>query len=186
MSRPRPIGSQSTAFREPTARTHQLVTNEVGGEVMVYDLARHHLHRLNDVSATVWRLCDGRRTVHELARESGLPMETVRAAVGQLASAELLDGASAAGSTIPGQSRRSFLRKAAVAGAAVPLITSITAPSAAANHSQGQCIPHLSDVPGADTAHHPDCKHCCRPNGGDGFCYFVDVFPFGMWRCWGQ
>jgi hypothetical protein len=168
----------------PAARFENLVMTEAGGEVLVYDETSHHIHRLNQASATVWGLCDGRRTVAALASESGMTVEMVQVALGKLADAMLLDGDLPAGARATGQSRRSFLRKAAIAGAAVPVIASVSAPDAAASHSQGNCIPHLTVVAGATTANDPLCKHCCRPGGGDGFCFLSA--PGGTdWRCWG-
>jgi hypothetical protein len=170
----------------PSARYEGLVSSDLGAETLVYDLERHAVHHLNEVSATVWRQCDGQRTLVELAGACDLKTETVQLALGKLASANLLAGDLPVGMRVPGQSRRALLKKAAIAGVAVPLVASVTAPQAAANHSQGDCIPHLTDVPGATTANDPLCAHCCRPGGGDGFCYFQPVPPFGVWRCWGQ
>jgi hypothetical protein len=168
----------------PAARFEHLVMTEAGGEVLVYDETSHHIHRLNQASATVWRLCDGRRTVAALASESGMTVEMVQVALGKLADARLLDGDLPAGARAAAQSRRSFLRKAAVAGVAVPVIASVSAPDAAASHSTGNCIPALTDVPSATTANGGPCAHCCPPPGfTEGFCFFQPVFPFGVWRC---
>jgi len=110
---------------------------EAGGEVLVYDEQSHHIHRLNQVSAAVWRHCDGRRTVADLATETGMAAEMVQVALGKLADARLLDGDLPAGVRAAGQSRRSFLKKAAVAGGvALPVLVSISAPTAAQTTSQ--------------------------------------------------
>src|ERR1700686_4969121 len=51
----------------PTARTEGLVIEEFADEVLVYDLRRHKAHCLNSTAALVWRRCDGRTTVAEVA-----------------------------------------------------------------------------------------------------------------------
>jgi hypothetical protein len=170
----------------PAARIDNLVSNDVSGDVIVYDLVSHQLHHLNETSAIVWRLCNGQRTLADVSRETGMTEQTVLVALGKLAGADLLDGNLRTDVSLTGSSRRAFLKRAAVAGTAVPAIASITAPSAFANHSQGDCLAHRTHVVDANTAYHPLCAHCCRPGGGDGFCYFQPIEPFGGWFCWGQ
>ena len=53
----------------PKARKHDLVTRQIPGELLVYDLKRHKAFCLNETAATVWKNCNGRRTVAELAAE---------------------------------------------------------------------------------------------------------------------
>jgi hypothetical protein len=119
----------------PRARTAELITTEVGDQVLVYDLQRHHIHHLNPTSATVWQLCDGRRTVGDLARAAGIDDEAARLAVRQLADADLLDGTLSPEVGSARQSRRRFMKRAAIAGVAVPVIVSVSAPQAAAQSS---------------------------------------------------
>jgi hypothetical protein len=147
-----------------------LVITESGAEVLVYDVNRHQIHHLNEVSAVVWRLLDGRRTLADVAsaaqRQLGTEVskETVLQAVAKLAGANLLDGAPASDWSPPAQSRRAFLRKAGVAGAiAVPAIVSITAPAfAGAGFSicriGAQQWPEACELGGA-SAQAGDC--CC-------------------------
>ena len=44
-----------------------LVVQELDGEALLYDPLAHLLHRLNDTGFLIWRLCDGRRSVDEIA-----------------------------------------------------------------------------------------------------------------------
>src|SRR5256885_8352300 len=59
----------------PLRRRSGLVVEDFFGELLVYDLERHTAHCLNETAALIWRSCDGRRTVAELAamlsRKSG-------------------------------------------------------------------------------------------------------------------
>ncbi len=133
-------------FSVPAARIDGLVVTESRDEVLVYDTAQHHIHHLNQTSAIVWRLCDGRRTVADLVREaqvkdSGKVTEdSVRLALTKLADAKLLDGPLAASMQGARHTRRTLLKRAAVAGAvAVPAIVSMSAPAAAGAISGLDC-----------------------------------------------
>jgi hypothetical protein len=119
----------------PRARTAHLVTTRMDGETLVYDATRHHIHHLNPLAATVWGLCEGRRTVAVLARDSGLDDAVVHLALRQLAEAGLLDGALSPAVSGFHRSRRAFMRNATIAGVAVPMIISVSAPHAAAQSS---------------------------------------------------
>jgi hypothetical protein len=118
----------------PFARTDQLIVQEVPNEVLVYDLDRHKAHCLNRTSAIVWKHCDGQTTVGQLARllerEMNTPVETdvVWLALKQLEKFHLLQ------ERVPqakGVSRRDLILKYAPATLAVPLILSISSPTAA-------------------------------------------------------
>ena len=79
-----------------TARDEVLI-EALGDELVVYDLVRHRAHCLNKSAALVWRHCDGKTTIAELAKllqkELGLPAldeDLVWLALGELQRAELL------------------------------------------------------------------------------------------------
>jgi hypothetical protein len=111
-----------------------LVTSEVGDEVLVYDQDSNHIHRLNETSAAVWRLCDGRRSVTDIALAAGMTDDTVRIALAKLADSNLLDGPLPIELRLTGQSRRKLLKRAVLAGAGATIV-SVTAPIAAAAQS---------------------------------------------------
>lgn len=130
------------------ARVEDLIITEIKDEVLVYDNRRHHIHHLNRVMASVWRLCDGRRSVGDIAAEIGQPgdagNEIVRVALSQLADARLLDGAPPRHMHAVRRSRRGFVRRMTIGGAiAVPMIASMTAPTAAqqASTDPPMCTP---------------------------------------------
>jgi hypothetical protein len=41
---------------------------EIGDELVIYDLQRHRAHQLNRTAALVWQHCDGQKTVAELTK----------------------------------------------------------------------------------------------------------------------
>jgi len=123
----------------PRARRDDLVVQDLPEETLVYDVARHRAHCLNRTAALVWRRCDGRTSVAELARcvgrETGLPPdeEVVWMALDRLSKANLLENRIQPPKGAP-RSRREVLKKlGAVAGLAVvlPAVQSIEAPMAA-------------------------------------------------------
>jgi hypothetical protein len=119
-----------------SARVDSLIMTETADEVLVYDQLSHQIHHLNHASAVIWRLCDGRQSIADLSRLASAELgsvvseDAVRLALGKLEDAKLLSAPLVDGMRMAGQTRRSFLRKAALAGA-VPVVVSVTAPTAA-------------------------------------------------------
>lgn len=119
----------------PDARQEQLLIEEVGEDLVVYDLQRHRVHQLNRTAALVWRNCNGRKTVADLTKvlqhelNPAVDESLVRKALDQLGKARLLQEAlpRSAGLTRR-QALGKFGRVAALAILA-PAVTSITAPT---------------------------------------------------------
>jgi hypothetical protein len=122
----------------PTARFENLVVTETADEMLIYDPQQHHIHHLNPTTAAVWRLCDGRLGISDIARIAGMRLEgrvdeaTVRLALTKLDEAGLLAQPLASDLRLSRMNRRAFLQRSAIAGAvAVPAIVSTTAPASA-------------------------------------------------------
>ena len=137
----------------PKSRSEQIVVQELSNETLVYDLERHKVHCLNSSAAYVWRRCDGRTAIADVARsleeEFGLPADAriINLAIDDLRRARLLDDR--ATPAAHGASRRDTLKRIGIAAGLavlVPAVTSIVAPTAALAFSgcrtQGQtCTP---------------------------------------------
>jgi hypothetical protein len=138
----------------PTARREGIITKEVDGELLIYDSARDKAHCLNPSAAAIWQRCDGRLTVVEMARsftESiGAPVgeDVIHFALKQFSDEHLLaEGYEV--SRLPAHlSRRTLVRKLGMGVALLPLITSISAPTALAAVS---CSGPCSGAPGRGT-----------------------------------
>ena len=52
----------------PDARREEILLEELGDELVIYDLQRHRVHQLNRTAALVWRCCDGHKTVAQLRK----------------------------------------------------------------------------------------------------------------------
>ena len=75
----------------PTAR-EDLLVRELADEAVVYDFTSARAHCINPTALRVFRLCDGRATVKQIAQKLGAPCDEalVWAAIDQLARAKLL------------------------------------------------------------------------------------------------
>ncbi|MEW6129417.1 MAG: PqqD family peptide modification chaperone [Acidobacteriota bacterium] len=117
----------------PLARKDGIVVQELSDETLVYDLTCDKAHCLNQTAAIIWNHCDGTKEVAELAQilsaQSGLPADEqlVWLALDQLSKAHLLPKAK----NQNGLSRREVIKRVGISAAmALPLVTSIVAPSA--------------------------------------------------------
>jgi Coenzyme PQQ synthesis protein D (PqqD) len=122
----------------PRARQEDLVIEGLGEETLVYDMRNHKAHCLNRTAALVWERCDGRATVAEmttvLEKELSVMVraEVVWVAIEQLDKAQLLTGAMPRAMAQRGLSRRAVIQKIGLGAAlALPLVTSILAPTSA-------------------------------------------------------
>jgi Coenzyme PQQ synthesis protein D (PqqD) len=122
----------------PRKREQRLVIDEIPDEVLVYDLDRHEAHCLNQTAALVWQQCDGKSTAAQigqrLTEELRAPFneDLVWLALRQLEKRHLFEPSIALPPQFLGMSRRQMIRRLGLAAAvAVPLITSIVAPTPA-------------------------------------------------------
>ena len=152
-----------------------VVTQELGDEVLAYDLQSEKTHCLNAAAASVWALCDGETSVSDLAGQLEMPMPAVQLALAYLEEADLLERTT---QNSPAVSRREILRKLALTAAAVPMISSIALPSPAAANSAcpntgatsvcyrtGQCP--AQNIASDNT----NCPAACNTAGCRGTCY---------------
>ena len=153
----------------PLARTEQLVVEEIGDEVLIYDRNNDQAHCLSTEAGAVWRACDGSTTVERLGANLGLDHETVARALEELGECGLLDTGPATGVT-----RREVTAKFAKVGAAAasaPLIYSIMAPTPALATSQATCLginPCTTNGSGCADCYKAGCA-CCGAGTSAGF-----------------
>jgi hypothetical protein len=161
----------------PLARDKGLLCREMPDGLMVYDLDRHEAHSLNRTAALVWRHCDGKMGVSDLAvllqQKANLPAEeaVVWLALESLDKAHLLQDRLTRPAETPGMSRRAVIRKIGLAGglvALLPLVDSLTAPPAYAQASgegggTGGCT--AADCSPCPTAGNAGKICCSGPSG---------------------
>ena len=135
----------------PVARKEGLVIQEMPEEVLVYDLDTNKAHCLNRTAAFVWKSCDGKNSVADIAELAGndsgtaVPEDLVWLAIDQLSEKNLL--ASGLKVDFNGATRREVIKKIGLAAViALPLVASLTAPTSVlaatscACTSNGNCI----------------------------------------------
>lgn len=158
----------------PKARKTDLVTRQIPGELLVYDLKRHKAFCLNGTAASVWKSCNGKRTVEDLAAElekdqkSPVDEKIIWLALDQLEKSYLLQRSAAWPMGLPSISRRSIIRAGIVTAVTLPLVTMITAPVAAQAGSpitdavcDKRTQPNCGGNPCSDKA-----GKTCNPSGG--------------------
>lgn len=147
----------------PRARTERLVVCELADEVLVYDLERDRAHCLNQTAALVWKRCDGQTSVPEIARaleqSLGAPVEEplVWLALNQLGRRRLLREKIAQPIEMARLSRRKLIGMIGLTTVALPLITSIVAPTAV---QAASCLPSMASC----TASAQCCSGICSSN----------------------
>ena len=131
----------------PIARTEKLVVQDSANEVLVYDLETDTAHCLNETAAFVWSNCDGKKSVTEIeilvTKKFGMgaSSEFVWLALDSLKKSNLLKNSDTVETNFDGLSRRQVIKRIGFASMiALPLVSSIIAPSAAAAQSGGLAI----------------------------------------------
>ena len=115
----------------PIGRAENLVVQEYGSDVLVYDLVDHRAMSLNETSARVWRACNGQRSVAEIAAEIGDEGVTLLA-LSELKKAKLVESKAPEVAKFEAMPRREAIRRIGMSSLiALPIIASIAAPTAA-------------------------------------------------------
>jgi len=150
--------NKDSVTKFPKARKDQLIVKEVDGEVLIYDLRSDKAHCLNSTAGLVWKYCDGKRGVAEIAKSLGDETQTVvddrivLLALDQFEKFHLLEDVPIKPAYLAGMKRRELVRRIGIGALALPLIISITAPTALAQASgtniccgsPGDCTPGLT------------------------------------------
>jgi hypothetical protein len=134
----------------PQSRKERIIVQDLADELLIYDLDRHTAHCLNQAAAFIWKRCDGQTSITQVVRalkDANAPAseEVIWMAVSQLRHRHLLAGATALPGGVSKLSRREMIRKAGIAAAAaLPLVTSIIAPSAM-QAASCTCVPPTTE-----------------------------------------
>ena len=150
----------------PRSRRRGLIVRDLGDEVVVYDRFSHRSHCLNRLAALVFRACNGRRSIPDIARrvarelEAPVGEESVRLALRKLSRAGLLDSREA----VPSISRRAAVRR--LSAGLVPIVVSMLAPTPSEAASPGCATNCLIEPNGTTCYDGIGCNGICC----NGFC----------------
>ncbi len=153
-----------TSDTMPTARTDDVVVEDLLDESVIYDLKTNQAHSLNQTATLVWRHCDGHTTVAQmatlLAKELDVPAHEalVWMTLKRLSRVHLLTAPVTVPAASAPYSRRDAMRALGLA-AVLPVIASIVVPSAA--HAQS-CVSSCSGQPNCTPCNPTQCnRKCC-------------------------
>lgn len=147
------MGSNSVGPLPMAREGDGLVVRELPDETLVYDTERHDAYCLNRTAALVWKHCDGKNGVAEIARlvgeESGTPVgeDLVWLALDRLGEKRLLHERVGRAPSAAGMSRRDFSRKVTLGAAlALPTILMLSTSASAQASCRGEGEPCGSDT----------------------------------------
>lgn len=114
----------------PRSRNTDVVVNELGDELLVYDLTIHKAYNLNRTSSIVYQACGDGLTFDELKKKHKFTDDLIYLALDELKENNLLENTDYT-SSLTNLSRREAIRKVGLASMiALPLISSLVAPKA--------------------------------------------------------
>jgi hypothetical protein len=139
----------------PVSRKSNIVVQELGSDILIYDLSENKAFSLNKTSALIWQLCNGSRTVSDIAKnlseklDSSINEDFVWLGLEGLKKENLLENPNEISTEFGGLSRRELIYKAGFAtSVALPYISSLIAPTAANAQSAVSCTVVPTGTPG--------------------------------------
>ena len=131
---------------KPLARKSDIVIQEFGDEILIYDLRANKAFNLNQTSTLIWQLSDGDKTIAEIAEDiskklsSPVNEEFVWLALEQLRKEKLVENDTEIAGLYQGVSRREIIRRVGLGTlVALPLVSSLVAPMAITAQSGAVC-----------------------------------------------
>jgi hypothetical protein len=121
----------------PKARTTEIIEQEAGKELLIYDLRSDKAYTLNETSAIVYLAC-GNQSFQDLKSKHNFTDDLIYLALDELAANNLIEDYRS--DHFAGLSRRDVIRKVGLATmAALPVIAAVAAPAAATAASLTVC-----------------------------------------------
>lgn len=125
----------------PKAKSNNIVVRDFGKETLIYDLTIDKAYNLNETASIVYQACDGQTTFDKLKRQSNLTEDIIFLTLDELRREDLLDEKNFV-SPFDAMSRREAIRKVGMASfIMLPLISTLTAPTALMAQSNSSCVP---------------------------------------------
>ena len=144
----------------PLAKSSDIVVQELGNELLVYDLVTNKAYRLNETSMIIFNACDGKTSFDELNTRYKFTADLVYLTLDQLKDEGLVNNYQ---SKFNGVSRREVIRKVGLTTMlALPVISGLVAPTSAAASSLTDSV---CATPGGTVCGTPDdCTVYCQTN----------------------
>lgn len=130
----------------PRTRNSEIVQQDLGKELLIYDSIVHKAYALNETSKIVYRACSEQKSFEDLKRKHKFSDEIIFLALDDLQKNNLLDEKTVYRSPFAGMSRRDAIRKAGLASlVALPVISALVAPTS--THAASSTCDCPSDEP---------------------------------------
>lgn len=131
----------------PRGRRNDVVVQRLNGELLIYDLKINKAYCLNDTATRIYDLCNGENSIDDIDKKLNLQLDRhvdeylVPLVLEQLKKDNLLDDAQEFKTGLEGLSRREVIRKLGISSMiAIPVISSLIAPTAVAAASTCSCV----------------------------------------------
>lgn len=182
----------------PKAKTAELVIQESGNELLLYNLTTNKAYCLNETSAIVYQACDGNTTFAELKKQSFFTDELIFLALDGLKRENLLD--ENYDSPFEEMTRRQVIKKIGLSSMlALPVISSIIAPTSvmaqscnggipgggildgqflSTNSTNGICSTHTPAFFNEFCVNPAQTRRCCSNTAHYNDCTTIDGSPF--------
>lgn len=145
-------GTNNALTFYPRAATKELVVQELKDELLIYNLKNNQAICLNQTAALVWQNCDGKSRISEIAQKLNKKLKggaiherLIMFAIMELNEKGLIENGEVISDRfegLEGLSRREIVRKVGFASlVALPIVSSIMAPQAAAAQTPGAQTP---------------------------------------------
>ena len=116
----------------PKAKSTNLVVQELGTELLIYNLITNQAFQLNETAMIVFNACSEGRTLDDLKSKYNFTDDLVYFTLDKLNEKDLLDEPANYLSPFAGTSRRQVIRRVGVTSMmAIPLISTLVAPTVA-------------------------------------------------------
>lgn len=163
---------------KPIARKSDIVVQEYGDQILIFDLKTNKAFDLNETSTLIWQLSTGEKNISEIvdsvSKKLNSPVneEFVWLALEKLRKENLLENVNEIANLYQGLSRREIIKRGALASiVALPMISSLVAPVAANAQSSVICVnPSGSPNGSVCTSAGGCCTNCCNGNNSPRIC----------------
>ncbi|HRH43001.1 MAG TPA: PqqD family protein [Pyrinomonadaceae bacterium] len=130
----------------PCGILKDVIVQELDGEILIYDLGNNKVFCLNETSALIWQLCDGKKDVDAISSElskklnSNVTPEFTWFALNELKKKKLVDCETPTPVELKGLNRREVIKRIGIGSMiALPVVAALTAPQAI--HANSACVP---------------------------------------------
>lgn len=129
----------------PEARTTDIIEQEAGAELLIYDTRIDKAYHLNETSKIIYTACAERMTLDELKRRHRFSDDLIHFALDEMRASGLIEGEIS--DRFSELSRRDVIKRVGIGTlAALPVIAALTAPTAA-NAASGCPSPSGNNIP---------------------------------------